>query len=271
MLLMRRPTEKNMKNALLKCFMMVSLVVSAVGCGGGGGGGAPQYNACGTVGNDPYCKPWYDVMGVSCGTAYPKPGCNFYSDGTKIIDSEDPTFKTGFVLSTGTWQYVDAYGYPQVFTGSAWLAHDGILYDQYGFALNEEGQEQGRDLMGDVASAEKAQVKDAGQHLASRHALAEVTGIKIAETLNDWATLGKKHGRTQRDIEDFSGRLFGVTAAQFTPALAKAQRGDLTGMETLNNDVATHWSTSPETSKEILTGWYSEQIRAFQATASVRR
>ena len=176
------------------------------------------------------------------------------------------------MLSRGTWAYVDSYGYNKTFAGNAWLSTDGILYDEFGASLNEDGEEPGRDLMGDVAATEKAQVVSAGKSLSSRYALAEVSGIKIAETLNDWATLGKKHGRTQRDIADFSERLFGVTAAQVTPALQLARSGDLSGMQAVNNDVATTWNTTPEISKSILTSWYADQIRDFQgATASVRR
>jgi len=234
--------------------LALALSLSAVGCGGGGGGGASY---------DPYYHAWYDVYGVYCYSGYPSPGCNFFSNGIKADYSNDPSTAP---LQYGTYQYTDSYGYGQYFTGWARLTSAGLLYDQNGYALNEEGQTDGRDLLGDVAAAEKAQVTTAGKGLAEKHALAEVTGIKIAETLNDWATLGKKHGRTQRDIEDFSGRLFGVTAEQVKPALTAAAHGDVSGLEAINNDVATHWNTNPETSKEILKVWYQSEVSQFQAS-----
>ena len=234
--------------------LALALSLSAVGCGGGGGGGAVY---------DPYYHAWYDVYGVYCYSGYPAPGCNFFANGIKAAYSNDPQTAP---LNFGTFAYVDSYGYNQYFTGWARLTGSGLLYDENGYALNEDGQTEGRDLMGDVATTEKSKVAEVGKGLADKHALSEITGIKIAESLNDWATLGKKHGRTQRDIEDFSSRLFGVTAEQVKPALVAASHGDASGLEAINNDVATNWSTTPEVSKEILTGWFQSEVAQFNAS-----
>ena len=213
--------------------------------------------------HDPYSHAWFDVYGTYCYTGRPLPGCNFYGDGAKIRDNEDPYYSSQY-LSFGTWSYTDSYGYQKYYTGYAWLSGDGILYDDYGYALNEQGQDGGRDLMAAAAQQEAAVVAAAAQGLQDRFALSADTSTTIAKTLNDWAVLGKKHPRTDADVAEFSKRLFGVGVDQLKPAIADAVRGNTQSLETLNNSVASYWNTSPETSKEILTGWYKSEIAAAQ-------
>ena len=235
--------------------LALALSVMAVGCGGGGGSGN----------SDPYYHAWFDVYGHRCNYGYPMPGCNFYSDGSKIIDVEDPNYNSGHFLENGTWTYTDSYGYAQSYYGYAWLSPDGILFDDLGYALNEDGQSDSSDLMAAAASQELKVVKGAGKDLAKKYALAEDTGVKIASTLNAWADLGKKQGRSDADIADFSARLYGVKLEKIAPAVAQVKQGDMSGMASLNNDVASYWNTDPETSKEILLSWYKSELDKFQS------
>jgi hypothetical protein len=213
-------------------------------------------------GYDPYAQPWYDVYGYYCGSGNPSPGCNFYADGQKVADYEDPYYySSSYTLYYDYWAYTDSYGYSSSYYGWAWLSPDGVLYDEYGYALNESHDDQGgRDLIGDVAQAETQVVTEAGKGFADKYALSEDTGIRVARTLNDWATLGKKRGRTEQDVADFSQRLYGVSLDKAKAALNMAKTGDLSGVESVNTDIAKYWSTDPETSKEILEGWYSKQL-----------
>lgn len=238
--------NQGVRRALMAA-VVAAFSVGAVGCGGGGG---QRF----------YYDAWYDVYGNRCySQAYePAPGCNFYSDGSKIVDVEDPYFSDpyyGHYLEYNTWDYVDSYGYYQSYTGWGWLSATGILYDDYGYALNEEGQEKGRDMIGDIAEKESAKVAEVGKSFAEKHALSEATGLRIAQTLHDMAVLGKNGGRTQRDYEAFTKKLFGVDAGKAVNALQLAQKGDLAALEGLNTEVATYWGTDPETSKEIAKNW----------------
>ena len=239
-----------LKNLVLG-ILALSISLSTAGCGG-------------SVNNDPYYHAWYDVYGSYCYTGYPNAGCNYYND-TYYYYSGNSYYSSGYVLSYyDNYGYQNSYGYTQYYSGYGWHSSSGTFYDEYGYSLNEAGQTEGRDLMADVAVKEKAKIIEAGKGLAAQHALSEVTGIEIATTLNSWATLGKNHGRTQADIADFSNRLFGISVEQVKPALAAAQQGDLNGLNSLNNDVATHWDTTPETSKEILMSWYKQEIASAQ-------
>lgn len=249
----------NKKLASLSVSALVMVVGAALtGCHGPGGTG-------GGGGGGPYRQPWYDVYGNYCGSGSPMAGCNFYADGTKIIDTEDPYYGTNNEFYYGTWDYVDSYGYYQSYYGWAWLSTSGILYDDLGNALNEEGEEESLDLIGKVAEKEKQVVTAAGKQFASRFALAEATGVSIAKTLNDWATLSKKEkrSRTEQDIADFSQRLYGVSLDKTKIALDSAKKGDFSAIERVNADVATYWGTSPETSKAILKGWYKQQLAEY--------
>ncbi len=91
---------------------------------------------------DPYRHAWYDVYGNQCSTnGFPTAGCNFYSDGSKITRSSDP-YSSNLTLHFDYWTYTDSYGYRRDFQGYAWLSSTGILYDQYGNALNEADSDQ---------------------------------------------------------------------------------------------------------------------------------
>jgi hypothetical protein len=237
--------------------LMALVSVAAVGCGGGGGGGGVIIG-----GGDPIVQAWYDVYGYRCGSGLPKPGCNFFADGAKIVDVEDPYFDTGYYLEKGTWYYVDSYGYERSYYGWAWLSDTGILYDEFGYALNESNGSAGRDLIAKAAEQEEAMIQAVGKDFASKYALAEDKGVQIARTLSDWATLGKKRARTDADLADFTQRLYGISVEQAKTALESAKSGDLSALEGLNKEVASNWGTSPETSKEILKAWYKDEINA---------
>lgn len=225
--------------------------MTLVGCNGGGG--------------RTHTQNWYNVYGQYCGSGQPQPGCNFYWDGTKIIDVEDPYFAGYYNLEFGAWSYYDSYGYLQIYVGWGWVSPTGILYDDWGNALNEEDGEKGKDVIADVAKKEQQVVETVGKKFAEEHALSNAAGINIAKTLHDWATLPKqKRARTDKDVADFTRRLYGVSVAEVTAALEKAKEGELKDAEALNEKVATHWGTSPETSKEVLKGWYGKYLDEYK-------
>lgn len=210
---------------------------------------------------DPYKRAWYDVYGTQCiSYGYPMSGCNFYADGSKIRASEDPYYYE-MTLYAGPWTYTDSYGYGRVYYGSAWLSDSGILYDQYGNALNEMDQDSvSADVIAMAAEKEEQMAKAVGKKFAAEYALNEEAGVQIAHTLQDWATIGRDRSRTAQDIADFSKRLYGVSLDKATGAIDSAIKGDKEPLVDLNIDVAAHWGTSPETSKAILLKWYKDEL-----------
>jgi len=208
-----------------------------------------------------YNQPWYNVYGGYCGSGYPRPGCNFYGNGFKISANEDP-YSYNQYYQFGLWSYTDSYGYYRTYYGWAWQSSTGILYDEYGRALNQDGEQDGRDLIAQADAQEKQVVDTVGKQFAATHALSEETGVSIARTLNDWATLSKKQkrARTVADIADFSKRLYGVSVEKAKSAIDAAKGGDMSQLESVNAEVAAHWGTSPETSKAILKSWYKKQL-----------
>jgi hypothetical protein len=211
-------------------------------------------------------QPWYDVYGSRCGTGDPGPGCNFYRNGDKIQAYEDPYFydpSWGWdaSVSFGLWEYYDSYGFYSVYVGWAWLSPDGVLFDEWGYALNEGERAESKDLASEYASKETAAIKDAGKNLSTRYALAEDVGMKIAKTLNNWAVLGKKRARTLDDVKALTRNLYGIELGRAESTLKDAAMSkDLRALAELNSEVATYWGTTPETSKAILTKWYRRQI-----------
>lgn len=216
---------------------------------------------------DPYRRAWYDVYGNQCTSyGYPMAGCNFYADGSKITANQDP-FASSRTLYFDYWTYTDSYGFRRDYMGYAWLSSTGILYDSFGNALNEmeDGSSQSADIIASAAEHEEASSRAAGRTLSQKYALAESAGVSIAKTLQDWAVLGRDRARTQADVEDFSKRLYGVNLSRATLAVKDAAKGNRQALTEVNIDVAAHWGTSPETSKQILSEWYREELARLGA------
>ena len=218
-----------------------------------------------SLGNDPYHQAWYDVYGNYCGTGNPTAGCNFYANGSKIRSTEDPFYRNGTNFYYDFWTYTDSYGYQRSYLGNAWLSQSGILYDDYGNALNETGeQEVSADVIAQAAAKEKQVATAVGKALAQKYALAEDKGIMISKTLQDWAQLGRDRARTEADMADVSKRLYGIDGSKAKNAIQQALASQSQQpIEELNVDVAAHWGTSPEVSKQILKGWYKDEVAAY--------
>ena len=217
-----------------------------------------------TVQSDPYYHAWYDVYGNYCGNGYPTAGCNFYANGVKITMSGDPYYNAGVTLYNDFWTYTDSYGYRRSYTGFAWLSSTGILYDQFGNALNElEDDAAPADVIAAASTREKEVRVSVGRALSQKYALNEESGIRISKTLQDWAKLGRDRARTDADVADFSKRLFGVSSSRAESAVQTALLSrDVKPMEEVNVDVAAYWGTSPEVSKQILKNWYRDEAAA---------
>lgn len=235
----------------------ISLMVAGSSCRRRGGANPPPI--------DPYYNVWYDVYGHRCGNNTPMPGCNFYYNGNKIQDAQDPYFGNKLLEYSSNWTYTDSYGYRQSYTGYAWLSPTGILYNDFGRALNEVDADEGRDILAEAADIEAAVIEDAGASLAGRFALAGDRAVAIARTLNDWAVLGKTRSRTEQAAADFAQRIYGVSASAALAALSDAEKGNLGGLHTLNRQVAAYWGTTPETSQAILSTWFAEDAAALNA------
>ena len=225
--------------------------------------GATLLAACNVVVyNDPYDRAWYDVYGNQCNSyGYPTPGCNFYADGSKITASNDP-YSYNETLYWDYWSYTDSYGYYRHYTGYAWQSSDGIIYDDYGNALNEMDQSAGEtpDVLAQAAQKEVKVATQVGQEFAQKYALSENTGITIAKTLQAWAVLGRDRSRTPDDVKAFAKRLYGIDANKAVDAMNASIQGNQKGLLDLNADVAAHWGTTPETSSRILKSWYSDSL-----------
>lgn len=243
-----------MKKMMIKLMGLALVVVTFSAC-----------NGSVTVQNDPYRQPWYDVYGNYCGKGNPTAGCNFYANGSKIRMSQDPYYSNSITLYYDFWTYTDSYGYRRTFNGYAWLSSTGILYDENGNALNEmEDTSVSADVIAQAAAQEQQVTKAVGKALAQKYALQEDKGIMISKTLQDWAKLGRSRARTDADISDFAARLYGIDATKAQNAIQKAVVSQSQQpIDELNVDVAAHWGTSPEVSKQILKSWYKDELAAY--------
>jgi hypothetical protein len=204
--------------------------------------------------NDPYYYAWYDVYGNGCSYSTPTPGCNFYSNGVKIIASEDPNY-----YFADYYDYYYSMQYSSYWGQYVWVGSNGIVYDEYGNALNS-GRSRSRDIVADVGAQAKKVVEKVGKAFAAKYQLSDEKGIQIARALNDWANLGKDRSRTEADIEAFSQRLYGLDYNRVKKAVAEAAKGQKEEMQAAVADAAQNWGTSEENMKEILKTWYHDQL-----------
>lgn len=238
---------------LSKLLLPVALIglamTSMVGCGGGGG-----------VVVDTYYAGWYDVYGARCGSL--GPGCNYYANGLKIIDIEDPYFSSSYLLEFGIWDYFDTYGFAATYVGWAWLSPTNVLYDDFGNALNEEKSE-GRNVVGDVAAKELKVINAAAKDVSAKFGLSQASGQSVAKLLNSWAVIGKDRARTDADVASFTQRLYGINVDTIKVALSDAQKGDMSGLENAASEIADRWGTTPEMVKEMQQNWFASQAKAY--------
>lgn len=198
---------------------------------------------------------WYNTYGNQCGSL--RPGCNYWSDGLKIVDVEDP-----YYYSSYSWNQYYSFYYGQ----TVWESPSGLIYNQWGNCLNKAGQANvQRDLISVVSDAEQLTIQGAASDLAKKYSLSAETSMKVARTFNDWAKLGFTRGtkgRTAADLADFTKRLYGVDIKKVGNAMMSATLGDNTALNSTINEVASNWNTNPETMKEILKDFHSKQLEA---------
>lgn len=213
-------------------------------------------SGCTVIYNDDYgYNGWYNVYGNQCGNL--RPGCNYWYDGLKIVDVEDPYYNSAY-----SWNQYYSWYYGQ----TVWESPSGLIYDAYGNCLNKAGQANvQRDLISVVSDAEQKTIQDAANDLAKKYSLSAETSLKVARTFNDWAKLGFTRGtkgRTAADLADFTKRLYGVDMNKVGNAMTSAALGDNSSLNSTINEVASNWNTSPETMKEILKNFHGKQLEA---------
>jgi len=259
---MKSSFKRNLTALLAGCITILALGGS--GCNGGGSSGGSG----GVIIIDPVVYAWFDVYGHGCATASqgPRPGCNFYvygSDLVKIMDFEDPYFEDYYWPEYDYWTYY-LNGVLYSYEGWAWLSPTGILYDDYGNALNKKKTSGGRDIVRSVAAQEAKVVAKAGKDLAAKYNLSAAKGTQIARTLNDWAKIGKSRAKTEKDLAEFSQKLYGVDYLKVKKAVLSAMKGDKAAMKQTVAEAAKSWGTNEETMKQVLKNWYKGQVPGLE-------
>ncbi len=240
----------------MKKFSLVLLFVAStilVGCESGNNGGG--YNGGGYNGGGYGYSGWYNVYGSQCGDL--KPGCNFWSDGLKIIDYEDPYYGSAYY-----WDYYYDYYYGSY----VWRSPSGLIYNEWGDCLNNaKAPKLRRDLITVISEDEANVIDSAAGAFAKKYSLSAETARKVARTFNDFAKLGFKRGnkgRTDADMADFTKRLYGVDIKKVSSALMSASLGSQEDLNSTIREVAGNWNTSPETMREIINDFHGDQLTA---------
>jgi hypothetical protein len=236
--------NKKLARSVMSVLAAFSAAATLSSCSGGGGGGGWVSHA------------WYNVYGQYCFTdVAPEPGCDFFADGTKATYWDDPNVAP---LTYGTWYYIDVYGFGRYYTGYTRITSTGMMYDEYGYAINTN-KRPGRDAIAKAAAAQKAAVSTAAERLEAKYGLSEDVAMNVAVNLNDYALLGKSRKRTDKDEAEYAKRV-GLDLNEINSAVDAAAKGDTTAADAAIEKAAAAWSTSPDTMKRIVSDWYGKQM-----------
>lgn len=196
------------------------------------------------------------------GTGIPLPGCNYFADGYKIVDTEDPAFYSSWNLTFNTWVYTDVYGNPgQLFIGWGWVSPTtGILYDEFGYAVNSK-EKQGRDSQTAKAAGAKDISRKAGVAFAEKWGLEEQAGIAMADDLRKWAEWSKTRKRDEAALNSFTTEFTGSSNNEIKGMIDSYLKGDSSPVMTGIDNVAAHRHiANPDTVAAIIKDWYKEYI-----------
>ncbi len=211
-----------------------------------------------------YGQAWYDVFGNKCAEGRPSPGCNFYANGLKIRDFEDPYFSSSYsLIFNSNLPYRDSFGVSRTYSGFAWVSRTGIIYDDFGFALNKASQSESFDTVANVSEQDQQLVQEAAADLADRHGLPLDVASNIATSLDKIArdTL-KQNSFTEENQQEYVAKIYGVNFQSAVSALAKAKdSGELTDLQKMNENVARYWKVNKETSEAVLKNWHQPQLQ----------
>ena len=229
-----------MKKSLLACLFIMGIFMS--GCDV-------------TVTSDPGYYGWYNIYGNNCGSL--RPGCNYYYNGFKIRDYQDPYYYGSY-----TWDY----GYDWYYGQYLWYSPSGLIYDQWGNCLNNSNSPKlNRDLLTVVSESEALLISQAAQKLETKYSLSSNVSLKVARTFNDWAKLGflrGNQGRTAADLKDFTQRLYGVDFKSLAFNLTQAQLGNSSSLNENISVAAKNWQTTPEVMKEIIRDFHGHELQS---------
>ena len=243
-----------MKNSSLfkMVFAIGALVIASgfVGCSGSGGRSVVR-------------PAWYDVYGDLCGRGDPYAGCNYYANGDKIIDIEDPYFNCCYELEFDIWLYQDTFGVWQTYAGFAWESSSGILYDDFGVALNKHKNKVGSDIIADKAEAQNALIEKAGGNFAREYKLQADVGMAWARGLNKAMNLRLARSRDTNELSTISKQLTGISFKEGEKLLrnALASNGQT---ENLTDRFARHIRTDADTSRKMLKKMFNKEYEKYE-------
>lgn len=106
-----------------------------------------------------------------------------------------------------------------------------------------------RDLITDIAQAEEIVLNSQGRHYSDKFELSAEQGLKIARTIRDFNQVQK---RTDADLADFAQRLYGVEPSRIVSAVGRAQAGEPASLDSLVNEAAQRFETTPGNMKRIV-------------------
>jgi len=240
------------KSTRAKILFVAVLAVAGLGAGCGGGGGG---------GGDPISQSWYNVYGSYCGSGMPRPGCNFYWNGDKIVDIEDPDF--GYSLTYDLWGYYDSYGIYRFDFFWGWQSPTtNIIYDEFGRALNKKNS-KGYDDIGDVAIQKESVIENVAQELSVKLELAYDKAYAFSKTLDDYNQKGRT-GRTEKDMKDATYKAFNVNYDDARAALEELRNGNSKPAAVELKKAAAFWGKTPAEMYKSLSTLYSTELEGLK-------
>lgn len=143
------------------------------------------------------------------------------------------------------------------------------VYDYWGYYLyddcyweyyNQDGTlAQELDLSGEVADREALVLSKTAEVYAEKFSLSNDQAMKIAKNVKDFEAL---QDRSENDIADFAQKLYGVNPSEIVSAVANAQVGNNSELESVIDQAAQNFNTNKDTMKAIVKELHGKALEA---------
>lgn len=160
------------------------------------------------------------------------------------------------ILATATWNFTGCKSLSPPLCFAPGPGCPDPLYP-YPPQYSDNG-EYSRDLFPQIEEQDQEALVWQGQRLAARYLLSDEQGLRLAQTVRDFALLRE---RTPRDLQEFSQRLYGLNPQEIAQALGEAQLGNRERLNLLIERSARHFGTDALTLREIVRDLHGRALR----------
>lgn len=146
--------------------------------------------------------------------------------------------------------------YP-VYDSWGYYLYDDCYWEYYNVAGEKVKAEL--DITAEVADIETFKLNRMAVHYAEKFGMSNDQALKVAKNVQDFTAL---KDRTEADIADFAGRLYGINPTEMVSAVSAAQVGNNEALDKLVGEAAANFNISTESTKALIQELHGNALEA---------